>query len=129
MSASWSSRLAQQVTSPEFRSYLMSTVAANWGLPIAAIMDFKKDPEFISPKMTPDQYSITFSTAMMAYSAAFMRFAIQVQPRNLLLFACHLTNETAQIVQASRYIHYFHLGGKEKKLKLLEKSSGDTKIK
>ncbi|MPC78473.1 Mitochondrial pyruvate carrier 1 [Portunus trituberculatus] len=33
------------------------------------------------------------------YSAIFMRFAIKVQPRNLLLFACHFTNETAQVVQ------------------------------
>lgn len=25
---------------------------ANWAIPIAAIMDMKKDPEIISPKMT-----------------------------------------------------------------------------
>lgn len=25
---------------------------ANWGLPLAAIADMKKDPEIISPKMT-----------------------------------------------------------------------------
>jgi len=25
---------------------------ANWGLPLAALADLKKDPEIISPKMT-----------------------------------------------------------------------------
>ena len=27
-------------------------VVANWGLPLAAFADMKKDPEIISPKMT-----------------------------------------------------------------------------
>jgi hypothetical protein len=27
-------------------------VVANWGLPLAAIADLKKDPDIISPKMT-----------------------------------------------------------------------------
>lgn len=39
--------------------------------------------------------------ALCLYSAIFMRFAIKVQPRNLLLFSCHITNETAQIIQVS----------------------------
>ncbi|MCP4489616.1 MAG: hypothetical protein GY820_20210, partial [Gammaproteobacteria bacterium] len=61
---------------------------ANWTLPLAAIADVKKDPEYISGKMT---------LALCIYSATFMRFAWMVQPRNLLLFACHITNETAQL--------------------------------
>ena len=28
---------------------------ANWGLPLAAFADMKKDPDFISPKMTVGQ--------------------------------------------------------------------------
>ena len=40
--------------------------------------------------------------ALCVYSALFMRFAWRVQPRNLLLFACHATNECAQLVQAAR---------------------------
>lgn len=31
-----------------------------------------------------------------------MRFAIKVEPRNMLLFACHFTNETAQLIQLGR---------------------------
>ncbi len=27
-------------------------VVANWGLPLAALADLKKDPDIISPKMT-----------------------------------------------------------------------------
>uniref|UniRef100_A0AAV2LRZ7 Mitochondrial pyruvate carrier n=1 Tax=Knipowitschia caucasica TaxID=637954 RepID=A0AAV2LRZ7_KNICA len=70
---------------------------ANWGLPIAAIADMKKSPEIISGRMT---------FALCCYSLLFMRFAYKVQPRNWLLFACHITNESAQLVQASRLIKY-----------------------
>lgn len=91
----------KQLKSKEFRSYLMSThfwgPVANWGIPIAAIADIKKDPNIISPRMT---------IALIFYSALFMRFAIRVQPRNMLLFACHITNFTAQTVQGCRYINY-----------------------
>ncbi|KAK7913396.1 hypothetical protein WMY93_013607 [Mugilogobius chulae] len=87
--------------SKEFRDYLTSThfwgPVANWGLPIAAISDMKKSPEIISGRMT---------FALCCYSLLFMRFAYKVQPRNWLLFACHITNETAQLIQASRLIKY-----------------------
>ena len=43
----------------------------------------------------------------------FMRFAWRVQPRNYLLFACHATNATAQLIQEGRFINYWYLGGKE----------------
>ncbi|KAF9322443.1 pyruvate transporter mpc1, partial [Linnemannia elongata] len=76
---------------------------ANWGLPLAAIADIKKDPEMISGNMTG---------ALTVYSLLFMRFAWMVQPRNYLLFACHATNETAQLIQGYRYINYHHFGGK-----------------
>lgn len=39
-----------------------------------------------------------------------MRFAWKVQPRNMLLFACHVTNSTAQALQGSRYIYYNVMG-------------------
>ncbi|CAB4025950.1 mitochondrial pyruvate carrier 1-like, partial [Paramuricea clavata] len=43
------------------------------------------------------------------YSALFMRFAWKVQPRNLLLLACHITNETAQLIQLGRLgIHEYN---------------------
>ncbi|CAF2498182.1 unnamed protein product [Rotaria sp. Silwood2] len=70
---------------------------ANWGLPLAAIADLKKDPEIISPKMT---------VALCFYSMLFMRFALQVKPKNRLLFACHFANECAQLVQLARFINY-----------------------
>uniref|UniRef100_F6TE97 Mitochondrial pyruvate carrier n=1 Tax=Monodelphis domestica TaxID=13616 RepID=F6TE97_MONDO len=70
---------------------------ANWGLPIAAFNDMKKSPEIISGRMT---------FALCCYSLAFMRFAYKVQPRNWLLFACHATNEVAQIIQGGRLVKY-----------------------
>jgi hypothetical protein len=44
--------------------------------------------------------------------------AWRVQPRNYLLFACHLTNATAQTVQDIRFANYWHFGGREQKLGL-----------
>jgi len=78
---------------------------ANWGIPLAAIADTNKHPDFISGKMT---------FALCCYSGVFMRFAYMVQPRNWLLFACHFTNECAQLTQGARLINHNNLGGKEK---------------
>lgn len=44
--------------------------------------------------------------------------AWRVQPRNYLLFACHLTNATAQTIQDARFTNYWYFGGREKKLGL-----------
>ncbi|XP_035440826.1 mitochondrial pyruvate carrier 1 [Spodoptera frugiperda] len=97
-------KLVQQLKSREFRQYLMSThfwgPVANWGIPLAAIADTQKDPSIISGKMT---------VALSIYSLMFMRFAWRVQPRNLLLFACHITNEAAQLTQLARFINYHYI--------------------
>lgn len=68
---------------------------ANWTLPIAALSDLEKSPALISATMTP---------TLCLYSLVFMRFAWRVQPRNMLLFACHFTNATAQGVQIFRLL-------------------------
>ncbi|KAI3383913.1 hypothetical protein SNEBB_000831 [Seison nebaliae] len=70
---------------------------ANWGIPIAAFADLKKDASMISPRMT---------LALCFYSLLFARFAVKVQPRNNLLLACHIANEIAQCTQGTRYIHW-----------------------
>ncbi|XP_026285085.1 mitochondrial pyruvate carrier 1 [Frankliniella occidentalis] len=106
--AAMAGKLMNSLKSKEFREYLMSThfwgPVANWGIPIAAIADTRKDAAMISGKMT---------LALSLYSIMFMRFAWRVQPRNMLLFACHFTNECAQLTQGARFINYHHLGGKE----------------
>ncbi|CAD7083780.1 unnamed protein product [Hermetia illucens] len=106
---SLASKLVNSLKSKEFRDYLMSThfwgPVANWGIPLAALADIKKDPKIISGKMT---------FALTLYSAIFMRFAWKVQPRNLLLFACHITNFTAQNVQGARFVNYHYLSKQEK---------------
>ncbi|KPJ04364.1 PREDICTED: mitochondrial pyruvate carrier 1 [Papilio xuthus] len=103
-------KLFDQLKSKEFREYLMSThfwgPVANWGIPLAAIADTRKDPVFISGKMT---------LALTLYSLMFMRFAWRVKPRNMLLFACHFTNECAQITQGVRFVNYHYIQGGEKK--------------
>ncbi|RLU24408.1 hypothetical protein DMN91_002497 [Ooceraea biroi] len=71
----------------------------NWMIPIAAISDTRKHPRIISGKMT---------VALTFYSLVFMRFAWKVQPQNLLLFACHITNTGAQLTQGYRFIMYHY---------------------
>lgn len=49
-----------------------------------------------------------------------MWFAWKVQPRNLLLLACHIANELCQLIQGGRFIYYnyispFEPGEKKKK--------------
>lgn len=86
---------------PAIKNYFFSThfwgPVANWGLPLAAIADMQKSPEFISPNMT---------CALSLYSLLFMRFAWKVQPRNYLLMAVHAVNETCQLTQAVRYVNW-----------------------
>ncbi|XP_048852659.1 mitochondrial pyruvate carrier 1-like [Brienomyrus brachyistius] len=69
----------------------------NWGLPMVAVMDMRKSPEIISGRMT---------FALTCYSLIFMRFSYRVQPRNWLLFACHMANVTAQTIQGGRLIRH-----------------------
>lgn len=54
-------------------------------------------------------------SALCLYSLVFMRFAWKVQPRNLLLFGCHITNFSAQAVQGGRFVQYNYLGGEKKR--------------
>ncbi|OXB76576.1 UNVERIFIED_CONTAM: hypothetical protein H355_011196 [Colinus virginianus] len=126
MAGALARKAADYVRSKEFRDYLMRSKGgmctwlvnhfwgpvANWGLPVAAINDMKKSPEIISGRMTFVQifkvilwYLLCFA-ALCCYSLTFMRFAYKVQPRNWLLFACHLTNEVAQLIQGGRLIKY-----------------------
>ncbi|KAI8991911.1 mitochondrial pyruvate carrier [Mycotypha africana] len=100
-SSSITNRFVSKIASKEFRNYLMSThfwgPVANWGLPLAAIADSQKDPSLISGNMT---------LALCIYSGLFMRFALAVKPVNYLLFACHATNEVAQLNQGYRFLKY-----------------------
>ncbi|CAL7934364.1 unnamed protein product [Xylocopa violacea] len=84
--------------------YFMSThfwgPAFNWMIPVAAIADTQKHPRIISGKMT---------LALSLYSMVFMRFAVRVKPRNLLLFACHFVNTCAQLAQGCRFVDYHYV--------------------
>lgn len=47
------------------------------------------------------------TTALIAYSSVFMRYAFAVSPVNYLLFGCHAVNFSAQNVQMYRYLNYW----------------------
>lgn len=78
---------------------------SNFGIPVAAVLDLKKDPTLISGPMTG---------SLIVYSIVFMRYATAVTPWNPLLFACHAVNEVAQLAQGGRWVNYWYLGGREK---------------
>ncbi|KAH3683358.1 hypothetical protein WICPIJ_005681 [Wickerhamomyces pijperi] len=75
---------------------------SNFGIPIAAIADLKKDPELISGPMT---------LALTLYSFVFMRYALAVTPKNYLLFGCHVVNSSAQLGQGYRWLMHHYYGG------------------
>ncbi|KIV77538.1 hypothetical protein PV11_09328 [Exophiala sideris] len=83
--------------------------ASNFGIPIAAVLDTQKDPEIISG---------TFTAALTVYSATFMRYALAVQPKNYLLFACHFVNFNAQLTQGYRFYDYWYRGGQDRWAKI-----------
>ena len=70
---------------------------ANWGFVLAGILDMNKPVECISERMT---------ATLCCYSIMFMRFAWKVQPRNMILFACHFSNASAQAMLLARKIKY-----------------------
>lgn len=103
-------KLTERLFNKENFKYLFTThfwaPISNFGIPIAAIMDLKKDPELISGPMTG---------SLIVYSAVFLKYALAVTPKNYLLFGCHVVNETAQLVQGYRYLNFHYLGASEAK--------------
>lgn len=49
----------------------------------------------------------TMTGALSIYSATFMRYALAVQPKNYLLFACHMINFCGQTTQGYRWLQYY----------------------
>ena len=54
----------------------------------------------------PENIDLEMTGTMIGFSSLFMGFALQVQPRNLLLFSCHGFNVAAQCNQLRRAITY-----------------------
>lgn len=78
---------------------------SNFGIPVAAILDLKKDPDLISGPMTG---------SLILYSLVFMRYSMAVTPQNYLLFGCHFVNELAQLGQGFRWVNH-HFSKEESK--------------
>jgi mitochondrial pyruvate carrier 1 len=55
--------------------------------------------------------------ALSCYSGVFMRYALAVTPKNYLLFGCHVVNFSAQLTQGYRFVDYWYMGGRDKRLK------------
>lgn len=82
---------------------------AGWGMSGAAIYDAtQQGPEVISMTMTP---------VLIVYSTLFARWAWVVQPRNMLLCGCHVTNVAAQLNQFKRALEHKMNTGQEQQVK------------
>ncbi|EDO17733.1 hypothetical protein Kpol_1033p38 [Vanderwaltozyma polyspora DSM 70294] len=105
----------QKYINKETLKYVFTThfwgPVSNFGIPIAAMYDLKKDPTLISGPMTG---------SLVIYSAVFMRYATAVTPKNYLLFGCHFVNEFAQLVQGYRFINYNYFKTEEEKIAIQE---------
>ncbi|KAH3675960.1 hypothetical protein WICMUC_002256 [Wickerhamomyces mucosus] len=99
-------KLSERLIKNETLRYVFTThfwgPVSNFGIPIAALSDLKKDPELISGSMT---------SALILYSAVFLRYSLAVTPKNYLLFGCHVVNFSAQATQGYRWLNYHYLGG------------------
>ncbi|KAH7601361.1 uncharacterized protein GVI51_H03113 [Nakaseomyces glabratus] len=107
--------IIQKYINKETLKYVFTThfwgPVSNFGIPIAALYDLKKDPTLISGPMT---------LALVAYSGVFMKYALAVTPKNYLLFACHFINESAQLGQGYRFIDFNYFKSDEEKNKIIE---------
>jgi len=66
------------------------------------------------------------TTALVGYSAVFMRYSMAVTPKNYLLFGCHLVNFSAQSVQGYRFINWWYMGGRDKSMEAKAKEGLKT---
>jgi hypothetical protein len=58
-------------------------------------------------ELTSNSISGPMTAALIGYSSTFMRYAMAVQPRNYLLFGCHMVNFGAQTTQGYRYVQHW----------------------
>lgn len=90
-------------------SLRQKSLTASWFNQGSAIYDaFQQGPEVISLTMTP---------VLIVYSCLFARWAMVVQPRNLFLASCHVTNVAAQSNQMRRALEYKINNGQEDEVK------------
>ena len=67
--------------------------------PVECVTPYPPPSRLRSPAVV---ISLNMTGALCVYSALFMRFALVVKPRNMLLFACHVSNEAVQLTQIGR---------------------------
>lgn len=115
--------LIQKYINKETLKYVFTThfwgPVSNFGIPIAAIYDLKKDPTLISGPMT---------FALISYSGVFMKYALAVSPKNYLLFGCHVTNEIAQLAQGYRFVNYSYFTSDAEKAEIAARFEKEAEL-
>jgi Mitochondrial pyruvate carriers len=72
----------------------------------------------------PEVISLTMTPVLIVYSMLFARWAFVVQPRNLFLASCHVTNVAAQANQLRRALEYKISNGQEEEVKEILQKAG-----
>lgn len=88
--------LARLWKSPE--AWGSAGAIAGWGMTGAAIYDGYNNP--------PDVISESMTGVLIVYSSLFARWAWVIQPKNIMLCGCHISNVAAQIGQITRRINH-----------------------
>lgn len=89
---------------------------AGWGMSGAAIYDsLNSGPEIISLSMTG---------VLMVYSSLFARWAFIVNPRNMALCLCHVTNVISQSYQLKRAMDYKISNGEKEEVDAIAMKAG-----
>ena len=89
---------------------------AGWGMTGAAIYD--------ATKLGPEVISMNMTSVMLVYSSLFARWAWVVQPRNIALAACHVSNVLAQTNQMRRALEHKIANGLEDEVKAFLMKAG-----
>ena len=89
---------------------------AGWGMTGAAIYD--------ATKLGPEVISMNMTSVMLVYSSLFARWAWVVQPRNIALAACHVSNVLAQTNQMRRALEHKIANGFEDEVKAFLMKAG-----
>jgi hypothetical protein len=76
---------------------------------------FQQGPEVISLTMTP---------VLIIYSTLFARWSMVIQPQNMFLAACHVTNVLAQGNQLRRALEYKMNSGQEAEVQAMAQQAG-----
>lgn len=81
-------------------------------------------PVYDAVQQGPEVISLTMTPVLIVYSTLFARWAMIIQPQNMFLAACHVTNVAAQSNQLRRALEYKMAHGEEEQVTGMVQKAG-----